>query len=126
MRRDIPLGRGGNKDRGRRDVMNLPSRTGGPRRLKSRERLVPIPSREPAFLLMDPLTMRTLVIAVAATAALVPVWPVDAASTGFNPGVVTFGETRQQIQATPVLERPYRPLHVYGNTVRRRHTRGSR
>ena len=106
--------------------MNLPSRMGGPRRLKSHERLVPIPSREPAFLLMDPLTMRTLVIAVAATAALVPVWPVDAASTGFNPGVVTFGETRQQIQATPVLERPYRPLHVYGNTVRRRHTRGSR
>ena len=106
--------------------MNLPSRMGGPRRFKSRERLVPIPSREPAFLLMDPLTMRTLVIAVAATAALVPAWPVDAASTGFNPGVITFGETRQQIQATPVLERPYRPLHVYGNTVRRRHTRGSR
>jgi hypothetical protein len=106
--------------------MNLPSQTGGPRRLKSHERLTPIPPREPAFLLMDPLTMRTLVIAVAATAALVPVWPVDAASTGFNPGVVTFGETRQQLQATPVLERPYRPLHVYGNTVRRRHSRGPR
>lgn len=70
--------------------------------------------------------MRTLVIAVVATAALAPVVPIDAASTGFDPRIVTFGDTRQQIQNTPVLERPYRPLHVYGNTVRRRSTRGSR
>jgi hypothetical protein len=51
--------------------------------------------------------------------------PVDAASAGFDPRIVTFGETRQQIQNTPVLERPNRPLHVYGNTARRRHSRGS-
>ncbi|MFM7206272.1 MAG: hypothetical protein ACKO4T_06365 [Planctomycetaceae bacterium] len=68
--------------------------------------------------------MRTLVITAVAAAALVPVSPADAASTGFDPRVITFGETRQQIQSTPVLERPYRPLHVYGNTVRRRHHRG--
>lgn len=70
--------------------------------------------------------MRTIVISAVAAAALVPVSPVDAASTGFDPRIVTFGETRQQIQSTPILERPYRPLHVYGNTVRRRHTRSSR
>ena len=34
--------------------------------------------------------------------------------------VVTFGETRQEIKSKPVTERPNRPLHVYGNTVRRR------
>jgi hypothetical protein len=69
--------------------------------------------------------MRTLVIATVATVALVSVSPVDAASAGFDPRIVTFGETRQQIQNTPVLERPNRPLHVYGNTARRRHSRGS-
>ena len=69
--------------------------------------------------------MRTLVIATVATVALVPVSPTAASSTGFDPRIVTFGEARQQIQNTPVLERPYRPLHVYGNTVRRRHNRGA-
>jgi hypothetical protein len=68
--------------------------------------------------------MRTIVITAVAAAALVPVSPVDAAGTGFDPRIVTFGENRQQIQSTPILERPYRPLHVYGNTVRRRHHRG--
>jgi len=70
--------------------------------------------------------MRTIVISAVAAAALVPVSPVDAASTGFDPRIVTFGESRQQIQNTPIQERPYRPLHVYGNTVRRRQSRGSR
>jgi hypothetical protein len=27
-------------------------------------------------------------------------------------------------QATPILNRPYRPLHFYGNTVRRMHYHG--
>ena len=69
--------------------------------------------------------MRTLVIATVATVALVPVSPATASNTGFDPRIVTFGEARQQMQSTPVLERPYRPLHVYGNTVRRRHNRGA-
>jgi hypothetical protein len=68
--------------------------------------------------------MRTLVISAVAAAALVPVSPVDAVGNSFDPRVVTFGESREQIKSTPVLERPYRPLHVYGNTVRRRHHRG--
>ncbi len=38
--------------------------------------------------------------------------------------IIAFGEQRKQIEATPILERPYRPLHFYGNTVRRRHYRG--
>ncbi len=33
------------------------------------------------------------------------------------------GEAREIKNATPILERPYRPLHVYGNLQRRHHYR---
>lgn len=69
--------------------------------------------------------MRTFVFSAVAAAALVPVSPVDAAGTGFDPRIITFGESREQIKSTPMMERPYRPLHVYGNTARRRHSRGA-
>lgn len=39
--------------------------------------------------------------------------------------VIARGELRRQIEATPILHRPYRPLHFYGNAVRRAHYRGS-
>jgi hypothetical protein len=68
--------------------------------------------------------MRTIVIATIATVALVPVSPVDAATSRIDPRIIVTGEAREQIQNTPILERPNRPLHVYGNTVRRRHHRG--
>jgi hypothetical protein len=44
---------------------------------------------------------------------------------GWSRGVVLFGEAREEKNATPILERDYRPLHFYGNTVRRRHYRGA-
>lgn len=66
--------------------------------------------------------MRIVVFAALVAAAVAPA-PVEAAGTGFDPRIVTFGETRDQIQSTPITQRPYRPLHVYGNTVRRRHQR---
>jgi len=68
--------------------------------------------------------MRTFVIATVATVALVPMTPVDAASARIEPQIIARGENREQVQNTPILERPNRPLHVYGNTVRRRHHRG--
>jgi len=37
--------------------------------------------------------------------------------------IVATGEQRAQIKSLDILERPNRPLHVYGNTVRRRATR---
>lgn len=49
----------------------------------------------------------------------------SAQQPGWSLRVVTFGETRRQIESTPILQRPYRPLHFYGNTVRRRHYRGT-
>ena len=39
--------------------------------------------------------------------------------------IIARGELRDQIESTPMLERPYRPLHFYGNTVRRNHYRGA-
>ena len=46
--------------------------------------------------------------------------PAVAASTGFDPRIIVFGEEREQIQNTPIEQRPNRPLHFYGNSVRRR------
>jgi hypothetical protein len=69
--------------------------------------------------------MRTYMIVAAIAAALVPVSPADASGTGFDPRIITFGPSREQIKNMPMLERPYRPLHVYGNTVRRRHHRAT-
>ena len=44
---------------------------------------------------------------------------------GWSGVVIARGELREQIRSTPILERPYRPLHFYGNAVRRAHYRGS-
>lgn len=68
--------------------------------------------------------MRRFIVAALGAAAFLPVGA-DAAGTGFDPRVVVIGEAREQLKATPIEDRPYRPLHVYGNTLRRRHTRGS-
>ena len=40
-------------------------------------------------------------------------------------GVVLSGEARAVKNQTPILEREYRPLHIYGNTVRRLYYRGA-
>ena len=44
---------------------------------------------------------------------------------GWSRVIIARGEMRRQIEATSILERPYRPLHFYGNAVRRAHYRGS-
>jgi hypothetical protein len=48
-----------------------------------------------------------------------------AAEPGWTHGVVLFGEARKKKDATPILEREYRPFHFYGNTVRRQYYRGT-
>lgn len=48
-----------------------------------------------------------------------------AGQPGWSPSIVARGEEREQIRATPIEQRPYRPLHFYGNTVRRIHYRGT-
>jgi hypothetical protein len=49
----------------------------------------------------------------------------DAAEPGWSIQVIATGELRDEIQTKPIEQRPYRPLHFYGNAVRRRHYRGT-
>ncbi len=39
--------------------------------------------------------------------------------------VVARGELKQWIDSTPIVDRPNRPFHFYGNAVRREYYRGS-
>ncbi|QEG38939.1 hypothetical protein [Roseimaritima ulvae] len=50
--------------------------------------------------------------------------PAQAAEPHWSPVVIARGQQRAQIEATPIELRPYRPLHFYGNTLRRLHHRG--
>jgi hypothetical protein len=56
-------------------------------------------------------------------------WAIPELSQGQEPGwsgqVIAFGATRAEIRSTDILHRPYRPLHFYGNSVRRRYYHGS-
>ncbi len=59
---------------------------------------------------------------------LLPIFTADesiAQQPGWSPNVIATGKERDQIRATPIEQRPYRPLHFYGNTVRRIHYRGT-
>ena len=39
--------------------------------------------------------------------------------------IIPMGQERAVVKSTPIEQRPYRPLHVYGNTVRRRYYHGT-
>ncbi|MEK6237037.1 MAG: hypothetical protein N2C14_20200 [Planctomycetales bacterium] len=60
------------------------------------------------------------------TAALLICIPVNPAKCepSWAGTVVPMGEERTRIQATPIVARPNRPFHFYGNTARRLHFRG--
>jgi hypothetical protein len=58
-------------------------------------------------------------------AVLAGVSPSAASEPGWLPVIIARGEQREQIQSLPIEDRPYRPLHFYGNTVRRMHHRGT-
>ncbi len=64
------------------------------------------------------LPMRTLILLTLLTAGTssVPAF----AQTGFDPRIIVFGDEREKIENTPIEQRPNRPLHFYGNTIRRR------
>lgn len=48
----------------------------------------------------------------------------EAQEPGWTSGVIKRGQDRVNSQNTHILNRPYRPLHFYGNTVRRLHYHG--
>ena len=43
---------------------------------------------------------------------------------GWSGTIIARGAQREQIESMDILDRPYRPLHFYGNTVRRQYYRG--
>lgn len=44
---------------------------------------------------------------------------------GWSGPSVLRGSTKEANQSIPILERSYRPMHVYGNMTRRHHYRGT-
>jgi hypothetical protein len=71
------------------------------------------------------MNFRTGILSLAlATGALLAVPTSYADEPGRLNVVVARGELREQLRATPILERPYRPFHFYGNAVRRAYYRG--
>lgn len=66
-----------------------------------------------------------VILRVVLVAAVAAVTAAPATGAGFDPRVVTFGSDRDQIKSIPIEKRPNRPLHVYGNSVRRRHGRAA-
>jgi hypothetical protein len=68
--------------------------------------------------------MKTWLIVCALTAVLWTVSPSDAQATGSSAPIIAFGAQREAIKSQPILHRQNRPLHFYGNTVRRRHAHG--
>jgi len=51
--------------------------------------------------------------------------PLEAAEPGWWGVVIARGPDRAWIDSTPILQRPYRPFHFYGNTIRRSYYRGN-
>jgi hypothetical protein len=69
-----------------------------------------------------------ILFAAASTSSAASIEPAASASTS-EPGwlgvVVARGELKQWIDATPIVDRPNRPFHFYGNAVRRQYYRGN-
>ena len=68
--------------------------------------------------------MRFAIYAALVAAMLATVQAVAAQETGWSGAVLPTSPEARQIQQQPILQRPNRPGHVYGNTVRRMHYRG--
>ena len=71
---------------------------------------------------------KKIAIATLALSALAA-WPEESqaqtviSQNGFYPRVIARGNEREMIKAIPIQYRPYRPMHFYGNTVRRQYFR---
>ncbi len=71
------------------------------------------------------LIARLFALALVVTAVPATCQTLNAQEPGWSPYVIARGQQRQIIRNTPIQYRPYRPLHFYGNTVRRIYHRGS-
>lgn len=46
--------------------------------------------------------------------------------TGWDRTIILRGQERAVVKSTPIEQRPNRPFHIYGNTIRRMESRGLR
>ncbi|MGO9114228.1 MAG: hypothetical protein ACLP9L_33860 [Thermoguttaceae bacterium] len=73
--------------------------------------------------------LRVSLVALMLSAGFLFVVPNAVSAASNEPGwlgvVVARGELKQWIDSTPIVERPNRPFHFYGNAVRREYYRGS-
>ena len=69
--------------------------------------------------------MKAIVAALVLTGVILTTDNASAREPGWSPVIVATGSYRDQIKSMPIEQRPYRPLHFYGNTIRRMHYRGT-
>jgi hypothetical protein len=73
--------------------------------------------------------LRVITAAFILSAVLVIAEANSARAADNGPGwlgvVVARGELKQELESTPIVDRPNRPFHFYGNTVRREYYRGT-
>ncbi|WP_164100759.1 hypothetical protein [Candidatus Laterigemmans baculatus] len=64
-------------------------------------------------------------LALLAAGSLLPATSAAAAEPRWVPVIIARGEYREHLQSLPIEQRPNRPLHFYGNAVRRQHARAA-
>ncbi len=69
--------------------------------------------------------MRKLLVEVMVVGSLLITAAAVAGEPGWEGRVIRFGAEREKVEQTDILNRSYRPLHFYGNTIRRSYYRGS-
>lgn len=75
--------------------------------------------------IMSKFLFSTVFFACIATGSCILTSDASSAEPGWSPIVLPTGEYREQIKSMPIELRPYRPLHFYGNTIRRNYYRGN-
>jgi hypothetical protein len=59
------------------------------------------------------------ILTISMTAFASPTQALEPSSPRFSPGVIATPQERAQLRSLPIEQRPNRPLHFYGNSVRR-------
>lgn len=72
-------------------------------------------------MLRNRLFAATLALSMAAFASTA--FALEPASPRLSPGIIATPQERAQLRSIPIEQRPNRPLHFYGNTVRWLHQR---
>lgn len=70
-------------------------------------------------------SLRAMVLTMVAVPVLATSLVAAPPEPGWAGRIVVTGHERDVVKSTPIEMRPYRPLHVYGNTVRRRYYHGT-